>query len=633
MNEELARWAKSEDSEEAMAAMWLYLLYRITMLSTDSRLEVRHSALHTLFRIFDACSDQLAPEALRICFDSVLGKLIKSNVLQHHHANKTGHSETTDDAIQAWNETAIVEIEGVSNLFSQWIDTYKQDEGLAIMCKDLLDLYTDVLGRRTLSVSNAVFAGTNKILSEVESRETVDQNLIHKAWELWGNGNPTKHMDNSKRQSGNQDAVISYLECLRQNLRLTGGQVSPQRVESILKQLFHCVVHLNASAYSSDVDRLTPVQGLVLEGIKSIPVRSAATFEVLVQSITGLITLAYEQPVEAAAKQHTYVALSKAGMALLESYILKNINMPDVDALNIVSRASKALALPIHLKYKWNPEGKAPSPWSKATTTALSILEVSMPVVQAIQHDKQESSQPWEVVITISDCIMGADCDACSDWETIPQDEDFDIEAFSRIKKLLIPVLGSSSIPDTIRRKYAESVFQNSVIHEPHPDDLARPGQELLEGLRSTHIGRVNDLPPSPRSRMSYLLLDELFSLVAVHDGSPERIRLAQAAAPYLILRSGLTLKAYAMDNPLRGRMPQPWSQRKEMLYMLQKLVELNSEPKAIPAAPGVLSEYKKHLHRLYGLVMKALEAAWRDDEMQEALRKVLDAVGDDFGL
>ena len=180
---------------------------------------------------------------------------------------------------------------------------------------------------------------------------------------------------------------------------------------------------------------------------------------------------------------------------------------------------------------------------------------------------------------------------------------------------------------------YAESVFRHSLVHEPHPDDLARPGQELMEGLRSSHIGRVDDLPPSPRSKMSYLLLDELFGLVAVHDGSPERLRLAQAAAPYLILRAGVTLKAYAMDHPLRGLMPQPWSQKKEMLYILRKLIELDSEPKAIPAAPGVTSEHKKHLHRLYGLVVKALKAAWRDETMQEALREVLVTVGDDFGI
>ena len=215
----------------------------------------------------------------------------------------------------------------------------------------------------------------------------------------------------------------------------------------------------------------------------------------------------------------------------------------------------------------------------------------------------------------------------------IRADENFDVEAHSKIWRLMIPALGSSAVSDTIRRNHAESIFNNSIIHQPHPDDLAGPGQDLLVGLRSTHIGRVCALPPSPRSRFSYVLLDELFSLVAFHGNSPERIRLATAAAPYLILRAGLILKTYIMDHPLRGRMPQPWSQKKEMFYVLRKLIDLDSEPEAIPAAPGISSKNKKHLHRLYNLVRKAQQAAWRDDEMSTALGELLDAVGDDFEI
>ncbi len=553
--------------------------------------------------------------------------------MKYHEAQEAAQAEIPGDGAQGWNETAMVEIEGISSLFSQWTNTYKDDKGLAIMSKDLFEVYAKFLLRRVLSVSHAVFAGTNKILSEIENNKTVDKALLQKAWELWDDGNPADHADDSKPKSGNQDALLAYLECLRQSLRLSGHENLPQQTESILKQIRLCVVRSNASAYSTDVDRMTPVQAMVLEGVKSIPTNSPQMVDSLVGSINGFVTLAYEQDPDPTRKKQTYVALSKAAMGLLESYVNRHIGMPRVHARGLVTKSSDALAVPIQLKYVWQPEGKEPYPWSKATATALTILEASMPVVQRSQDVRDDNPYFWETAVKISDGIVAADCDACTDWTAIPKDQDFDINAFSRMRKLIIPALGSSDIPDNVRRKYAESIFKHSLIHEPHPDDLARPGQELLEGLQSTHIGRVNDLQSSPRSNMSYLLLDELFSLVAVHDSSPERIRLAQAAAPYLILRVGLTLKAYVMDHPLRGLMPQPWSQKKEMLYVLRKLIELDSEPRAIPAAPGVTSEHKKHLHRLYGLVLRALKAAWRDEEMQQALREVLDAVGDDFGI
>ena len=132
---------------------------------------------------------------------------------------------------------------------------------------------------------------------------------------------------------------------------------------------------------------------------------------------------------------------------------------------------------------------------------------------------------------------------------------------------------------------------------------------------------------------MSYVCFDELVSLVALHDSSSPRIKLAQAAAPYLILRAGLTLRAYIADQPLRGRMPQPLSQRRELLYILKALVKLRCEPEAIPDTPGIDSEGKKHLHRLYPLLAKAVRAAARDQEVLECVGKALDEVGMEFGL
>ena len=578
-------------------------------------------------------SDLLPVAAVQICFNVVLVQLLQSNELQRLAWKTSLQSDTSGDLTDNWNETAIVEIEGLSGLFTQWLDTYKGNELLFPIFLEFFGQSIGCLKRQSLSVSSAVFTGMSKILAEVEGLEHQEKPVMVKAWQLWKDSNPASHVDDSKRRSGNQGALIAYLLCLGQLLRLIGQDLQLSQAHIIMLQLQICVVKSNAAAYSTDIDRMTPVQELVLETLRSIPPNIPELVPELVGSIAKFVTLAYEQKEKSLGKSQTYVAISKAAMDLLSSYIVGQIRHTGIDVTDLVSKACSALAVPLHLKYRWQIEGKGPSPWRKATSTALTILEASLPIINASQQGKESSSPFWETVVDISDGILAADCDACARWGEISKDEVFDIDAFIRLRKLVIPDLGSSSIPDAIRRKYAESIFTNSIIHEPHPDDLARPDQELLEGLKSTHIGRVQELPPSPRSKLSYMLLDELFGLVAVHDGSHNRVRLAQAAAPYLILRVGLTLKAYIMDHPLRGRMPQPWSQKKEMLHMLHHLIDLESEPEAIPAAPGITSKDKKHLHRLYSLVMKALKAAWRDEEMTKALREVLDAVGDDFGL
>jgi hypothetical protein len=79
--------------------------------------------------------------------------------------------------------------------------------------------------------------------------------------------------------------------------------------------------------------------------------------------------------------------------------------------------------------------------------------------------------------------------------------------------------------------------------------------------------------------------------------------------------------------------MPQPLSQRRELLYVLKALTELKCEPEAIPDTPGVDGEGRKHLHRLYPLLAKAVRAAAGDQEVLEWIGRALDEVGMEFGV
>jgi hypothetical protein len=85
-------------------------------------------------------------------------------------------------------------------------------------------------------------------------------------------------------------------------------------------------------------------------------------------------------------------------------------------------------------------------------------------------------------------------------------------------------------------------------------------------------------------------------------------------------------------DQPLRGKIPQPLSQRRELLWILGRLVNLKSDGRAIPGLKQVESESRKHLFRLYPLLIQAL-AVQGDAEVQRLLRQALDVVGQELGL
>jgi len=586
-----------------------------------------------VFRIFDICGDRLDSGSWLACLRLVILTMISRNE-EAYQTSASVKSTQQDVEMSGWNETAIIMLDETSSILSQYLRAIMSHADFRNLWKALGSHFMHFLQRKSLNLSAAVYKALSKILSKAKAEDIDFSSYAELAWELWRNGNPVDHSEPLSNRIDNQAALLAYLECLTDIYRISHDDLQTQEVNTIIKQIYIGATGSTPTPYSGDVDSMTPLQIQILDCIRMIRPEASGTASALVRSLSSLVTLAYERDIETTSRSGpTFIALSKAAMDLLNDFITQHIDDQDIYFSGSVSEAIRSLEKPIRLKYRWRIEGKDPPPWRKATSNCVTIIEGVVPTLRRLRIADTDTSLIWRDLLSICDAIITVDLPADAEPSKIRLDEDFDIEAFKRLAALFIPVLGSDIVSDKLRRSFTKSLFQNSVIHEPHPDDLPQPGQELLECLQTTHIGRVQDLPPSLRSAMSYVLLNQLFDLVAEHDGSYERVRLAQAAAPYLILRVGIVLKAYNLDQPLRGRMPQPWSQRREMLYILHRLAELNSEPMAIPDAPGVVSRNKKHLYRVYGLVVKALGVARRNEEMQKALTRIIEAVSSDFGV
>ncbi|KAL8675838.1 MAG: hypothetical protein Q9186_007562 [Xanthomendoza sp. 1 TL-2023] len=605
------------------SALWTSLLLHLGHLYTDVRLEVRHSALRTLFGLFDACHDRLDAEGWMMCYQLIFLQLLSIAGMELKKPEDISGAEAG-----GWVDSAVLLVRGLSKTFILSLGSLSGHKILPALWQQMLAKFSSLLDSQSLALSRTVFESLTEMLAEIETTSCTENISLDAAWMLWRDNNPT--LSGLRDRTDNNDALAAYLLYINQLHSMLPGGFDKGQAEAVLINLRSCAIESTATAYGSDINETTTVQNVVLRTITLLPIAPPEVLKQTVEELTGLVTLAFQGEDNGGQRSKTYIALSKAAMEALDSLMKQDSVKNHPFMANLLALIFHALEVPIHLKYQWQRQGKGTPTWKKATSTFLSILDANMDGrCSGIEKVMQSM---WEAIVKISDGIVAADTDRCESTAAINTDEVFDMESFSRLQHSIIPTLGSPSIPDKTRRKYMSSLFENSIIHEPHPDDLARPEQELLDGLRSQHIGRVQDLPPKRRSKMAYLLLDELFNLAAVHDGSVKRVRLAQMAAPYLVLRVGLVLKAYACDQPLRGLMPQPLSQKREMFYVLQKLVELNSEPKAIPATSVVQSEHKKHLFLLFGLITKALKAAKRDEEMRAALTKVLDAVGTDFG-
>ncbi|KAK4190869.1 hypothetical protein QBC35DRAFT_488398 [Podospora australis] len=684
-DDSLMKLAAEPSHKGSGAALWMLLLLRLTSVATDQRLELRNSAIQTLMRIMSAYGDSLGPEAWSICMKSVIFRLLSS--VERELRALTG-SSSKDKAQDEWKETAIVVIQGVSSLFASYLSVLAAHRSFTEIWKDLLGHFRILLDLSVLDINAAVYSAVRDILHRCaeQDRPQVGKESLDLAWDLWSQRIPVPKDGKDDKSSDNQKCLLVWVEALLELYGLIQKDFSVERVRRMLTLLRDAMQHATPGAYASDIEYVTPLQGKILEVFRMVRTDLHGVPSAMITQVAEFVSLAFasEDAAKAAAEKRTYVAMSKESMSILQALVIKNSSERDIYETEAFATALSALAKPIVLKYQFKIVTKSNQPWKEATKTALAVLEATLPPIRTMDLPRNVVQNMWQIIISIANSIISADLDSASADTKILEDQTFDISSFKKLRELIVPALGAEVILDKTRKAYAEGLFRTSITHAPAPAEAAVIyGESNATGLASLYKqrnGRTIDPPPAKRSLMSEVCLDELFSLVEVYDehsatatapsiaiepptprappagglslpssesssngdgaAKGERthelhIRLARTAAPYLILRCALSIRAYVADQPLRGRMPQPLSQRKELTRILRCLVELKSEPDAIPDTPNVDSETRKHLLRLYPLLVSAIQVAGTagDDNVLKLIREALDVVGGELGV
>ncbi|OJD25721.1 hypothetical protein ACJ73_02911 [Blastomyces percursus] len=668
--ETLTTLAKNSDLLISRNSLWLLLLMRIVDLSTDNRAEIRNTAIQTALRIFDAYGQQLLPEAWHLCLHKVLFVMIESVQKEILITSQASKSPDSGD-MKALVETAVILTKGLSNLIATYFDTITQHEHFAQSWKRLLDSFDAIINVKLLELDESVFSSFSEILSRTRGYEQISVESLESAWAVWVNGNPITRDEQPDLDVQNQNALLAYLKTFKQLYRLLKDRLTEGHINQVLDNLRIVVWVSVSSRYTPDVDHQSELQSLAMECLKTICSERASSQPALVTCLAEFSDCALTKWSEGQDNRRpTFVAFSKSAMRLLGWYIAEYGIRTDIFSDGTLVRALGHLSNQITHKYK-NGRDREPTLWRVGTSVSLDILQVAVPYVEKehTNSSKDELVRFWNCVVDISKGIVSAHGYKKLNLQSdeIYEDEEFDIIAFSRLRDIVIPSLGSPLIPDKTRRDFSCALFDSSFVYPPHNLDLPRGtlAKEPLRDLYKIRMGRTYDPPPIPRSKMAYVMMDSLFDLVSMRsnnypshkqsvstptpkaapqDATKYYVFLAKSVSPYLILRCAISLKSYIADQPLRGLMPQPTPARKELLWLLRRLVELRSEPAAIPdASPVVPAEgerggsnsamYKKHLGWVYPLVVKAMGVAGKEGEdssVLDALQKVLAAISRD---
>ncbi|KAF3481456.1 uncharacterized protein GIQ15_04215 [Arthroderma uncinatum] len=666
--------AKNPENTSSTSALWLLLLLKIVDLTVDSRTEVRNSAIQTMLRILDHSSGQLPPGIWHLCLNKVL--FVMAEAVQVKTVQIMESPKASAEHQKSWADTAVLLSKGLSNLIATYFAMIIRHNNFSQSWTRLLRFYEPLLKLNSWELKEAIFSSFSQILSCLQAPEDIGTNLVQQAWALWVNGNPISEEEKQDYENSNQKGLLAYFQAYEQLYRLLKNHLGERQVLEALQNAQVAIKQSVHSKYSPDTETPSELQARVMDCLKTLCIDKPLSQSAIMDSLSKYFQLPLiNWSPQADRAKPSFVALSKATMRLLSWYITDHGMRTNILLDGTLSSTLERLTSPILSKYNWPGKDGSPTLWQTATTASLDLMQVAIPYVESQYQtcERAVTERFWKSVVGVVRGIVS--CGEYTNLKLTPSavlsDEQFDIAAFERLRGMIIPALGSSFIFQKIRRDFAFVIFDSSHIYPPQRLDLAGDSaqNEPLRDLYKVRRGRTHGPQPTIRTKLSYVLIDTLFDLASVRNPtaggqapSPKSvapyISLAKSVSPYLILRCALPLKSYIADQPLLGLMPQPIISRKELMYLLTRLVDLRSEPTAIPAAgPAVPiggsddalddeddeeeeeggegtngdqtgARFKRHLGWMHPLVIRAITVAskeTKDRQVLDVLTKILE--------
>ncbi|KAK0860951.1 Endocytosis and vacuole integrity protein [Friedmanniomyces endolithicus] len=624
---------RSHPSSETGSAQLVLLLVHLRSAVRETQKEVRNAAFLTLCGILDTYGDQLHPNAWDFLLRSVVLNTLSDDAYRYVHEGASSEKELhqTLPAETAMSTNIIL---GTSGLVAQHIRTIEQISKLPSLWEMFLNKLEAYLDCQSYSLSEAVYTALSKVLSHVDEPTPIWTTPVYRAFSMWLKRLPEGPSDSDR--DDNQGAYIAYVSAGQGLYRLAKQSMGSPQTRKMIDNVYHCVAQSTGPSHGADVNSLSALQSKALELLKNIRTDQATLPTSLTMAAAHLAVLHHEQ---ASAKGinsgPTFVAVASEAIDWLA--VLIRTHTADVEAVDsgAVLSAIRTLRRIVESKYDVPAKCKGIALWRKASSAAVNLSQHVLGFPELPELDNTVKSSLWAEYAGIAAAIVKANGVAnVVDEDEVRGDELADINSFQTLRAVLVPRIGSPSLPDHIRQACCRAIFDASIVHRAEPGEVPDIGESPLKDLQRIRRGRARRVPYSRRERMSYVCFEELIALSCSSEGGTiEQLKLAQAAAPLLVLRLAIPIRAYIADHPLRGKRPQPLSELEELLFCFDRIKSLRLHPEALSADPEAVGRTGStaHLHFLYPLLAKAIGIAgdsWSGtQEVHQPLESVLQTI------
>lgn len=497
-------WNVSDAVQGDSKDLWLYLLTELLELARDSRLEVRSSAMQTLFRCVELYGASLSPELWNKVFSQVIFPLMEA---------------------MRGDESQVLALTSVGNIFGQFLTQIMALPDAESVYKHLLDLLVKSFKTEPRKCGTAAVRVLERVLSVAEKGSP----LLGPSWDTFVEmGQALQEPHDDPYTQDNLVALVKVASLLHEKLDWTDERL--QELSNILRSF---VTYSKSPEYRPDVDVMSPLQKDVAELVVSSQLGS----HLVLCDLAEFASLAY---VGSGNPKLSYVGLSKFAMPkILEVFAPVSADKGLYED-ETVERILKAFSLPIKLKYDCPPASKYGSDeplWRTAMRTFVGVLgHVVKGLDEPLSPERYDAI--WTTIMDVFAGVLLAD----SGEEPLPDDEEFILPLLNDMRQAVFARLRDPRLKPAVVERFAETLRRASLLY--HYD---------VEACGGTTAPAVTD----DGEGMRYWAFDQLVS-GAKRSGEEEEAsrRVASLFAPAVLKRFDLTLRQFLDDAKLRGQMP-----------------------------------------------------------------------------
>ncbi|BEJ02954.1 hypothetical protein CcaverHIS641_0101290 [Cutaneotrichosporon cavernicola] len=578
-------WSVSDAVQADSKDLWLFLLLELLELARDPRLEVRSSAMQTLFRCVELYGSTLDPQLWEDVFWKVIFPLL--------------------DGMRG-DESQVLALTSVGSIFGLFLPQILELPSATAVCQHLLDRLKRSFISEPRTCSTAAFKTLERVLVASEKGSP----LLEPAWTTFvGMGESLP--EGEPYTQDNLVALVRVARLLDDRLGWAEDDPRPKQLSDILRA---AIEYGRSPDYRVDVDSMSPLQSAVAELVAS---SNAFGPSVVLSDLAKYAGLPF-----GAHGRQSYVALCKFCLPTMADVFEEHDNAA-LYADSTIEAVLGAYATPIKLKYECpsaSRYGDDPPLWRTAMTCFVRVLRRVMPRLESHELPKQRYDALWERIMDVyAGMLLSDDSDLSTpayESNRADDDEEFVLPILTAVRDAVGPHLTDARVPRAIVESYAETLRKASVLYRY---DVRAPGGTtapvIAEAREATRYWALEQLVANvgrPRRRRRNEE-DGANGLASEDDGEEAKgeedtRRVAAYFAPSVLERFESTLQDFLNDAKLRGQMPFTRIREDEILYVLRHLVTLRLWPTpsgSLTPTTRAAASPRAHLFRYYPLLLE----------------------------